>query len=214
MIDDLVTKGAPEPYRMFTSRAEYRLLLRSDNADQRLTNKGIKFGVVSPLRKKAWMEKSKSIKQAHKLLNTFEMNTNLLKSNNIPHKRNGKSSTIKKILSDGKATLSKLIKIFPDLKKINKEIYKQIEIDCKYEIYIKRQKMDIKNYLIEQNTKIPSSINYSSIIGLSNESKEILNKSRPVTLNQASRLPGFTPSAVFLLQNHLKKNFKKTSIWK
>ncbi len=214
MIDDLVTKGAPEPYRMFTSRAEYRLLLRSDNADQRLTNKGIKFGVVSNLRKKAWIEKSKNIQIAHKLLNKFELNTHLLKSNNIPYKKNGKSLSIKKILSDGKASISQLTKIFPELKIINKKIYKQIEIDSKYEVYVKRQKMDIKNYLIEQNTKIPSDINFNYVIGLSNESIEILEKTRPITLSQAARLPGFTPSAVFLLQNYLKKNLKKLSACK
>ncbi len=205
MIDDLVTRGAPEPYRMFTSRAEYRLLLRADNADQRLTDKGINFGVVGSMREKIWLSKKKDILNAHYFIKNFKITSNIRKSNKIFLKRNGQTMSMKSLLSENKVSNKKLQELLPGLEKINNSLIDQIRIDYKYDIYLKRQRMEIKNFEMEENTKIPQNLDFKNIIGLSNESIEILNKSRPLTIGQLSRLPGFTPSAVVLLLSHLKK---------
>ncbi len=209
MIDDLVTRGAPEPYRMFTSRAEYRLLLRSDNADQRLTDKGIIFGIIGSKRKNSWLRKKKSLERLKEYIINLKLNKQQLKKLGINSLKNGNIPSIHNLITGNKVSLNKIIKnIRP---KINFSIscINQIEIDIKYDIYVKRQLSDIKQFELEQKTSIPEGINFKEIKGLSNESIDILNRHKPETIRQASLMPGFTSSAVFLLLYYIKNKKNK-----
>ena len=205
MIDDLISKGAPEPYRMFTSRAEYRLHLRADNADQRLTEKGNKYGLISHQRINLWRKKKKDLKFAYKILDLEVIKNSDLKKHNLPISRNGKLKTPRRLLSNDLVKLFDCIKIFPELKKIPKYLHKQIEADCKYSNYLERQKREIVSLRKDFNIDIPKSINYKKIGGLSSESIELLSKNRPLNVLRASKIPGITPAAVLCIIRFLKK---------
>ena len=209
MIDDLITRGAPEPYRMFTSRAEYRLLLRSDNADQRLTEKGITVGAVNRDREIFWNEKNKNLLRANHILDNLDAKPNELKKYKLPITRTGRKRSPKDILSSGEYKIIDLLEIWPELDEIPKNLHSQLETDCRYNIYLKRQKEDIKAYKKENKTKIPTNFDYNEVKGLSNESRDLLNTLRPATIAQASKLPGFTPTATLLLLRHLKRDSKQ-----
>ena len=195
MIDDLVTRGAPEPYRMFTSRAEYRLRLRIDNADQRLTEQGYKIGVVSRKRWELYTEKKNKINQAYKIMKELSLTPDEGIKEGLNIRKDGVRRTAIDLLSFPDITFTHISNIWPELK-VEPKIATQLEIECQYAIYIERQKNDIKTYRKDSKLRIPRDIDYASVGSLSNEAKELLNKARPETIAQASSLPGITPAAI------------------
>ena len=195
MIDDLVTRGAPEPYRMFTSRAEYRLRLRIDNADQRLTEQGYKIGVVSRKRWELYTEKKNKINQAYKVMKELSLTPDEGIKEGLNIRKDGVRRTAVDLLSFPDITFTHISNIWPEIK-VEPKIATQLEIECQYAIYIERQKKDIKTYRKDSKLKIPRDIDYSSVGSLSNEAKELLNTARPETIAQASSLPGITPAAI------------------
>ena len=205
MIDDLVTKGVAEPYRMFTSRAEYRLTLRSDNADLRLTEKGISIGLVSDERLRFFRDKASKIKKLSLKMESLKITPSKASKFDINIAKDGISRTASQILSQKGVNMSKIRDIWPEIENYSKEIDSQIEINSHYKGYLKKQNADIMAFKKDENLKIPENINYDIFSGLSNEVKSKFKKIRPKTLGQALRIDGITPAAVYILLSHVKR---------
>ena len=205
MVDDLVTRGAPEPYRMFTSRAEFRLLLRADNADQRLTDKGVDAGVVGPARSKHWRERKSALAGATALLDGLDALPSALARHGLPATRDGRRQSASDLLARDGMTIKRLVPLWPELERIPEGLRQQLETDCRYRGYVERQAADVEALRRDDALAIPEGTDYGDIGGLSAESVDILSRHRPETVGQANRLPGLTPVAVVAIIRHLRK---------
>ena len=204
LIDDLVTKGVTEPYRMFTSRSEYRLSLRADNADQRLTDIGIKLGVISNGRKTFWKNKKKKLEFLRNKLVTYKLTPSKARRTGLKINLDGKTRSAFDLLGYHEISLEKIQSIWPDIEIEDQSIAKTISAEATYGRYLERQKKEIEIFRKEESKVLSDEIDYNLIKGLSNEHKQKLSKIKPSTLGQAQRIDGITPSAIGLILSHVK----------
>jgi tRNA uridine 5-carboxymethylaminomethyl modification enzyme len=208
MIDDLVTRGVTEPYRMFTSRAEYRLQLRADNADQRLTDKGIAIGCVGPDRARLHNEKNSALNDAREFAKSVSITPKEAEHYGLSLNKDGQRRTAFELLSYPAITITDLAKIWPRFSDLAPKIAEQIEIDAKYDVYLSRQAADIAAYRRDESFALPDDFDYSALPGLSNEMKQKLQTHRPRTIGHAGRIDGVTPAALTLLAAHVRRGKK------
>ncbi|MBD8891576.1 tRNA uridine-5-carboxymethylaminomethyl(34) synthesis enzyme MnmG [Roseibium litorale] len=205
MIDDLITRGITEPYRMFTSRAEYRLSLRADNADQRLTPLGIALGCVSERRRVAFETKMQRIEETRRLLESLTVTPNEAQKKGLPVNQDGIRRSAFDLLAYPDMTVEKLQAVWPELADIDLQIIEQVATDALYAVYLNRQAADIEALKRDEALVIPEGFDFDRLAGLSNELKQKLSLVRPATLGQASRMDGMTPAALTLILSQLKR---------
>ena len=205
LIDDLVTLGTREPYRMFTSRAEYRLTLRADNADQRLTPKGIEIGSVGSHRASAFANKSSALKAAQAAVRSRSMSPSELARRGIAINLDGIARTAFDLLGRPGMTLNRLSEIWPELRSFRPDVAEQLEIEARYRGYLDRQEADIRSFRRDESLALPASLDYDSVGSLSNEVRQKLKSVRPATLGAAGRISGVTPAALVALLRYVRK---------
>ncbi len=205
MIDDLVTKGISEPYRMFTSRAEYRLSLRADNADQRLTERGVALGVVGSTRSLAFTAKMDALGQARQVARSLSLSPREAEGYGLALNQDGVRRTAYELLAYPDMSLARLATIWPELGGLDEVTTAALETEALYAVYLDRQDADIAAFRRDEARALPSDLDYSTVTGLSNEVRQRLEAVRPATLGQANRIDGVTPASLTLLLAHLRK---------
>jgi tRNA uridine 5-carboxymethylaminomethyl modification enzyme len=212
MVDDLVTRGADEPYRMFTSRAEYRLSLRADNADQRLTGRGIEIGCVGPERQKAFAAKTAALEAGRVQMTGLSATPTQLKNLGLAINQDGVRRNALELLAYPDITWERLTAIWPELQGLDPEIAEQMEIDGRYAGYLKRQEADVVAFRRDEDLSLAPDLDYDRIAALSTEVRQKLKTVRPATLGAAGRIPGVTPAALVALLRHVKRRPTPTQI--
>jgi tRNA uridine 5-carboxymethylaminomethyl modification enzyme len=205
LIDDLVTRGTNEPYRMFTSRAEYRLVLRADNADQRLTPTGIRIGCVGSERQAAFATKLEALTNARIRARRLSLSPSALRNRGIPCNADGVPRTAADLLAYPGIDLARLATIWPELAGISPDVAEQLEIDARYAGYLERQEADIRAFRKDEALELPIDLDYATIGSLSNEIRSKLQQSKPATLGAAARISGVTPAALVALLKHVRR---------
>jgi tRNA uridine 5-carboxymethylaminomethyl modification enzyme len=209
MIDDLVTRGVSEPYRMFTSRAEYRLTLRADNADQRLTDKGIALGCVGAERATKHRAKMTALAAARTMAHALSLTPSEAARHGLSLRKDGQRRSAFELLSYPHIAIDDLAAIWPSFGELDRKIAEQLEIDAKYEVYLSRQAADVESYRRDENVVLADDIDYAALPGLSNEVRHKLQTQRPRTIGHAGRIDGVTPAALTLLVAHLRRQHRK-----
>ncbi len=205
LVDDLTVRGVREPYRMFTSRAEYRLRLRADNADLRLTGKGIELGVVGTVRRESFLRKRAAIEELRRLLSARRLSPEEAARHGIEVQRDGRRRSGFDLLALPGVDLRRLAAIWPELGTFPTPVAELLEIEARYRGYLERQEAEIELFRREESLRLRPDLDYRAIPGLSNEVRAVLERARPTTLGAASRLPGMTPAALLLLYRHLHR---------
>jgi tRNA uridine 5-carboxymethylaminomethyl modification enzyme len=207
MVDDLVTRGVTEPYRMFTSRAEYRLLLRADNADERLTGRGVALGCVGVERRRFHDDRMRRLSEARGLLERLRISPSEAGRRGLRVNQDGVSRSAFELLGRSDTSMNDVQQLWPEVRSIDDDIARQIEIDAKYSVYLARQERDIEVFKRDEAMIIPGDLDYGSLGGLSNEMRFRLNELKPRTIGQASRMEGVTPAALTVLSAHVRAQF-------
>ena len=204
MLDDLVTKGVSEPYRMFTSRAEYRLSLRADNADQRLTPLGANEGVVGTVRRQHFAAKAARLADARQRLQALSLTPNEARRHGLALRQDGVRRTALQLLALPEISFTQLCEVWPELQQVEPDAAEQLQIDAAYAGYLDRQEADIVAFRREEGLSLPADLDYRAVFGLSTEAMQKLEAIRPMTLGQAARIDGVTPAAITLVLAHIR----------
>tara|TARA_R110000868_G_scaffold2809_3_gene19370 strand:- start:528 stop:2393 length:1866 start_codon:yes stop_codon:yes gene_type:complete len=211
LVDDLITRGVSEPYRMFTSRAEYRLTLRADNADQRLTPLGLELGIVGEKRCDAFGVKAIALAAAKEMASGLKMSPSELSKRGFKVNQDGVARNVSDLLSIPEIDMAQLASVWPELSSLAPEVSEQLEIEAQYSGYLSRQLSDINAFRKDEGLAIPDGLDFDAVHGLSSEARLKLGKARPATLGQAARVDGVTPAALTSLLVHIKQNARRTA---